>query len=301
MARKPTPHESAMRILWLMVQKFGLRENAIAHLGQFLTSFPDGPFHSEDFKPGADYAVGKGWISAAQMGALPAVRLTSQGFEAAPQTEPQMENSESRALRLLAAIDEKTRDTNTPVFVAELAPALGISEQEGNAAWQYLADKNLIRTYNLPYTARLNAHGSDTLERAKQNPNQPAPSFGSVTYNTINIQHMEGSSIQQAGSHSTQVQSVAYGQQDFDNLKRALDLMEQYFDQLQLDAASARTARAQIGTLKAQLTDEPNPTILKEAGKTLRNVTEGVVGGLISAGVQPSVWQFVQELLVRMF
>jgi len=215
--------------------------------------------------------------------------------------EPQMETSESRALRLLAAIGDNTKNTDAPVFVAQLAPGLGLSEQEVNDAWQYLADKNLIRTYNLRFTARLNAHGVDVLETAKQSPNQPAPGFGPVTYNTINIHHMEGSSIQQAGSHSTQAQSATYGQQDFDDLKRALDLLEQNFEQLRLDAATAKSARAQIGTLKAQLINEPNPVILKEAGKTLRNVTEGVVGGLITTAVQPGIWQFVQDVLARLF
>jgi uncharacterized protein involved in exopolysaccharide biosynthesis len=112
---------------------------------------------------------------------------------------------------------------------------------------------------------------------------------------------MEGSSIQQTGSHSTQVQTINYNQRDLGDLKRALDLLEQHFDQLGLDATSARKAKAQIGTLKAQLIDEPNPTILKEAGKTLRNVTEGVIGGLITAAVQPATWQFVQDVLARMF
>jgi len=53
--------------------------------------------------------------------------------------------------------------------------------------------------------------------------------------------------------------------------------------------------------LKAQLIDEPNPVILKEAGKTLRNVTEGAIGGLITTAVQPGIWQFVQDVLARLF
>jgi hypothetical protein len=48
-------------------------------------------------------------------------------------------------------------------------------------------------------------------------------------------------------------------------------------------------AQAQIATIKAQLTDEPNHTIIREAAKTLRNVTEGVVGGLISTAAQPAI------------
>jgi hypothetical protein len=179
--------------------------------------------------------------------------LKPEGFEAAPDAEPQVEKLESRALRLLAAIDENTPDADSPVFVVPLASSLGLSEEDVKAAWRYLADKQLIRKYNLDYTARLSAGGTDALERAKNNPDQPAPGFGSITYNTITIQHMENSSVQQAGSHSTQVQNINYEQKDLDDLTRAIDLLEQNFDQLGLDATSARKAKAQIETLKAQL------------------------------------------------
>jgi hypothetical protein len=242
-----------------------------------------------------------GWVDVVQMGIKQALRLTAEGFEAAPDTEPEMETSESRALRLLAEMYVRTRESDGPVFVADLAPALGLSEQEANAAWRYLRDKQLIDTFNIAYTARPNARGIDRIERAMQRPDQPAPGFGNVTYNTVHIHHMENSSLQQAGANSTQVQSIQYGEQDLSDLKRALDLLEEHFDELQLDPTASRSAKAQIGTLKAQLIDRPNPTILRESGRTLRNITEGVTGGLIATAVQPGVWQFVHDVLLRLF
>jgi hypothetical protein len=126
------------------------------------------------------------------------------------------------------------------------------------------------------------------------------PDSGHAVYNTY-IDHMEGSSIQQAGSRSTQVQSTTYVQRDFDDLRRVLILLLDNFEELRLDPLAAKTAKVQIETLNAQLTHKPNPVIIKEAGKTLRNVTEGVVAGLITSAVQPSVWQSVQEVLARLF
>jgi hypothetical protein len=300
MATRPTPKDAAMRILWLMVHTFGIRPNEIAHQGQFITSFPAGPFQAEDYGPGAEYAVSAGWLEPARMGVL-ALRLTEEGFAVAPDTEPEVETSESRALRVLAAIDEMTRDSGSPVIVSDLAPMLGISELDAQAAWRYLADKHLIDKFNLLYSARINARGIDIIDNGKKNPDAPTPGFGQVTYNTIHIHHMEKSSIQQAGSHSTQVQTVNYGEQDLADLKRAVQLIEENFDQLKLDEAATKRAKAQIATLKAQLTDEPNPTILKEAGKTLRNITEGVIAGLITTVAEPSNWQFVHDVLARLF
>src|SRR5258708_7713099 len=126
------------------------------------------------------------------------------------------------------------------------------------------------------------------------------PDSGQIVYHT-HIERMEGSSIQQAGSHSTQVQLTTYVQRDFDDLRRVLDFLVENFEQLQLDPLAAKDANVQIQTLNAQLAYKPNPVIIKEAGKTLRNLTEGVVAGLITSAVQPSVWQTVQEVLVRLF
>jgi hypothetical protein len=301
MATKPTSEQSAMRILWLMVHKFQVRENQIAHQGQFLTTFPCGAFQAADFKPGADYAVLKGWVEPAQMGALPALRLTTAGFAAAPERKCQMATSAEKALRLLTALYDHSRRTNSPLHVYQLAPTTGFTEQEAEAAWQYLADKGLIKTYNIRYTASINAHGIDVIEKARQYPDQPMPAFGSVTYNTINIHHMQGSSIQQAGSQSAQVQSTAYTSQDLTDLRRALEMLEQHFDELSLGAADKKKAIAQIATLKAQLSAEPNHTILREAGRTLRNITEGTIGGLIASAATSTDWHFISDILARLF
>jgi hypothetical protein len=213
------------------------------------------------------------------------------------------------ALGLLDAIYDKTRDTEDPVSASELAPTLELSDAEAKAALRYLSEKGLIKTFGAPDYAHINASGTDTIEKARQHPDQPQPGFGLVSYNTIInttinntiVHHMEGSTIQQAGAHSTLVQSVTYSQQDLDDLRRALDLLEKHVNELGLEEAAKRKALVQVATLKAQLTDEPDSVIIKQAGRTLRNITEGVIGGLIANGVQPSIWQFVGGVFVRLF
>jgi hypothetical protein len=110
---------------------------------------------------------------------------------------------------------------------------------------------------------------------------------------------MHGGAIQQAGAHSTQHQTI-YNSQDFDDLRQAVEILGQHIDELNLGAAAKRTALAQVGTLKAQLSDEPNPTILKEAGRSLRNITEGTISSLLSAAAIDH-WQLVLGVLTRMF
>jgi|SRR5947209_7496648 len=211
------------------------------------------------------------------------------------------ETSEARALRLLDAIYERTRDTNQPVFVADLASDVALSESEAQSAWRYLAEKELIKTFGIPYTARINAHGQDLIEKGMQEPDQPIRGFGSATYNTINIHSMSHSSIQLAGAESTQSQSNVYGTQDFDDLSRALDLLEQHLDELGLAGVENRKAKTQINTLKAQLSGEPDAASIREIGKTLRNITEGAIAGLIASAAQPSIWSFVGAVFTRCF
>jgi hypothetical protein len=299
MATKPTDAQAARRILWIMVQRLNLRENGVAHDNNFQTTFPGSGFKIEDFQPGMNFAVLQDWVERIRSGPSPGLRLTARGFNAAPELE--REQMQSMALRLLAAVHEKTRNTGQPIFVVECAPALGLSDDEVEAAWRYLRDKGLIETFNLDYTARINAYGTDLIEKAQQCPDQPTPGFGAVTYNTLHIYRMEHSTVQQAGAHSTQTQIVNYGQKDFDDLRHALDLLEQHFGELNLDASAGRKALAQVATIKAQLTDDPNPVIIKEAGRTLRNLTEGAIAGLIATAVQPGVWQIVSDIFGRMF
>jgi hypothetical protein len=70
------------------------------------------------------------------------------------------QTSQSRGLRLLKGIYDRTRDRAEPIFVAEVAEDAGLSEGESQAAWYYLKEKGLIQTFTLPYTARVNAAGS---------------------------------------------------------------------------------------------------------------------------------------------
>lgn len=118
------------------------------------------------------------------------------------------EKSQSKALRLLKGIYDRTRASSEPVFVSELGASAGLTEDESQAAWRYLRDSGLIQTFSIPGTARINAAGIDAIEGALRHPDQPVIGFPSVTYNivnnTANIGTAINSLVQQAGAQSTQ-------------------------------------------------------------------------------------------------
>jgi hypothetical protein len=213
---------------------------------------------------------------------------------------------QSNALRLLRAIYEETRDRTHPVDdVTQLA--IGLTEEESRAAWRYLRDKALIQTFNLDYAARINGNGVDAIENAQKHPNQPTSGFPLVTYNnvynTVSVGSMVGSSVQQAGAHANQKQTTAYSSQDKrPDLERLVVEFTAHLNELNIDAHQKRKAGAQIATLKAQLTDdEPDPVIVEQAGRTLRNVTEGAIGSLIATAVQPAVWHWILQAMSTLF
>jgi hypothetical protein len=74
-----------------------------------------------------------------------------------------------------------------------------------------------------------------------------------------------------------------------------------HLNELALDARQKQKAEAQIATLQAQLTDEPDPVIVRQAGRTLRNITEGAIGSLLATAVQPAVWQWIQQVMAAHF
>jgi len=67
------------------------------------------------------------------------------------------------------------------------------------------------------------------------------------------------------------------------------------------DARQKQKAEAQIATLKAQLTDQPDPVIVRQAGRTLRNITEGAIGSLLATAMQPKLWQWIQQVMASHF
>lgn len=215
------------------------------------------------------------------------------------------ENStnQSKALRLLKCLYDATRTKTEPVFIEELKT--GLSEEDAKAAWRYLKDRGLIDTFNIPYTARVNGAGVDTIEGAQRRPDQPSANFPSVSYNivhnTMHVGTMWNSPIQQGGVRSTQEQAIAYSAHEVADLARFVSELTSHLGELPLDAAQKRRAEAQLATLKAQVSDDPDPVIVNQAGRTLRNIVEGAVGSLMATAAQPTVWLWIHEALRRLF
>lgn len=99
---------------------------------------------------------------------------------------------------------------------------------------------------------------------------------GGATYVIYNIANMHNSPLQHVAAGGNGVQNNSFSS---DDLQAVLELYKARVDELNLDAVQRRRADAQIATIEAQLTDEPDPTIINAAGRSLRTIIEGAIGG----------------------
>lgn len=150
------------------------------------------------------------------------------------------------------------------------------------------------RALVLPESLRAWWDGCRPVE-ARLYPNQ------AITQNTMIVDTIINSPIQQGGAQANMTQTVSYSREDLDDLRRLVEMFDAHLDDLNLDAAAKQKAMVQVATIKAQLQDDPDPVIVKQAGRTLRNVTEGAIGSLLANAVQPAVWALASLFIAKLF
>ncbi|MCW2315129.1 hypothetical protein [Rhodoblastus acidophilus] len=107
---------------------------------------------------------------------------------------------------------------------------------------------------------------------------------------TFNIGALHHSPFQHIAPGGHGVQNTTYSITSND-LRAIIDLYQKHVDELSLDVTRRRKADAQIATIEAQLIDEPDPDIVRAAGKSLKTIVEGAIGGALgNALANPGVW-----------
>ncbi len=103
--------------------------------------------------------------------------------------------------------------------------------------------------------------------------------------------------VAQNSEHFSQTVNMGVQPQD---LARLVTDLANHLAELKLDERQRQRVEAQIATLKAELAGEPDPEIVKQAGRTLRNITEGAIGSLLATATQPSVWHWIHQMLAAL-
>jgi hypothetical protein len=109
-----------------------------------------------------------------------------------------------------------------------------------------------------------------------------------------NTFHAPVGNVAQHSSHFSQTAGIEVKSEDLAKLVAELSA---HLDELSLDTRQKQRAEAQLATLKAELMGDADPEIVRQAGRTLRNLTEGAVASLIATAVQPTVWHWIHQML----
>jgi hypothetical protein len=118
------------------------------------------------------------------------------------------------------------------------------------------------------------------------NPDEPEVPAVAQNYN-ISVGQMTGSAIQQGSPGAKQ--SVEFNL-NVEMINEALAAFEAAVASASLPLDTVTEVSADIRTIRAQLEkSQPNKRIIQEAGKSLRNVVEGIVGGMLTAPVTTAV------------
>lgn len=212
---------------------------------------------------------------------------------------------QENALKLLQYFYDHTRNGNTRRRLQDAASQTAVFFPDAIGAARYLDEKGLVSARWLAGAEAasmimISAYGIDRIEEGQRSPNAPLRDFPSVTYNTTILHNVGSAAIQQGVTGSSLTQNVTYSEANKADFAKLANLLETHIQQLGLDAPAQRKVLAQVATIRAQLQDEPDPTILQKVGKVLRSVTEATIAGLIAAGVQPAVWHFVQVTIATL-
>ncbi len=122
----------------------------------------------------------------------------------------------------------------------------------------------------------------------------PEPEVPASMKNEIKIDQMIGSVIQQGTTGSNQTASVTI---NFVAVRNALDNLEMILSKHPAPPETAAEIEPEIQTIQAQLAKRmPSVTILREAGRSLRSISEGVAGGLLAPHVLTAIAALLSAL-----
>jgi hypothetical protein len=189
----------------------------------------------------------------------------------------------------------------------EMAVQYGAKGYSGHVrclgAWQVINRATLkgvvdtVRNRILDFVLKIEAENPDAGEALQNSQAVPMERLQPIVHNVF---YGPVGSFAQNSQHFNQTAII---RMQPDDLARLVTDLSKHLDELNLDARRKQRAEAQIATLKAELAGEPDgepdSTIVRQAGRTLRSITEGAIGSLVATAAQPSVWQWIQRMLAN--
>jgi hypothetical protein len=143
----------------------------------------------------------------------------------------------------------------------------------------------------LDFSLKIEAEKPDAGEAPPNSHPVPKEKLQPIIHNVF---HGPVGNVAQNSKHFAPTANVGIQAQDVTKLVAEL---KTHLHELNLDAHDKRRAEAQIATLEAEVEGDPDPVIVAQVGRTLRNITEGAIGSLLATASQPGVWHWIHQML----
>jgi hypothetical protein len=204
---------------------------------------------------------------------------------------------------ITAMIDQRPKSgqygMEWPQEMAVTYGAKGYNKFECLRAWQIISVNSLVgvvdtvRNRILEFALRLETENPDAGEAPPHTAPVPDERLEPLVHNAF---YGPVGNIAQHSERFSQAATIAVPREELG--KFTSDLLE-HIDELKLEVRQRHRADAQIAILRTELTAEPDPGIVQQAGRTLRNIIEGAVGSLLAAAVPPTVWESIHAVLSK--
>lgn len=188
-----------------------------------------------------------------------------------------------RFLFLKNLYDKSNASSSKFVSKLEITRDLNIKEEDTQEIMQYLNNEGLIQNLTLsPIQMMISHQGIKEVEDSLSNPTVATSHFpAQIIYNTINIEKMKNSQIQQSTKSSTQ--NATFNINDKDLFNKFIEQIKTELPKLNLNNEDKSEINSDITTIETQISSSrPKINILKESIKSIQNILEGVASSIIT-------------------
>lgn len=154
----------------------------------------------------------------------------------------------------------------------ETGKELGFNQERIQAIMYWLQNENLIK-FETTTSFCMTNYGIRIIEDAITNPEQPTGPF--IAYNSIHIDQMINSNIQQGTVNS--IQQVIIQQKDLEMINTFVNKFEGILEKLNLDSIQRQDVTVNIDTIRAQTkSSKPKKQTVVDALNSIREILQAL-------------------------
>jgi len=192
------------------------------------------------------------------------------------------------------------RDSLSVPWPQELAVQYGAKGTKGLQclnAWLPINPDSLlgvldtVRNRLLDFSLKLEAENPDAGEIQSGFEPIPPEKLNPLVINTFY------GPVGNVAQHSEKFTQSAKIRSSSGDMTRFVEEFSAHIHELGLDERQEQRAKAQIDVIRTELESGPDDGVIAQSGRTLRNITEGAVASLIATAAQPTVWQWIHQML----